>query len=202
MENEGQSNRIKLDSYFYLKICKEHYKLLEEYERKVSSVLANNTESVAPKLEAFKLQEKMAKNGAIVVVFAAFFLEAWIYEYTVKKVSKSFFDDHIDRLPPAKKWVKVTRRVTDRDFRTDSKAFQHLKRLYKVRNELAHPKPSPELQDDEKALEKEEKEREQLVKDAYEAYQACKEAILELDKAENNGKSSEWSKQFEAVFFT
>ena len=144
----------------------------------------------------------MAKCGATVVVFAAFFLEAWIYEYTVKKFSKSFFDNHVNRLAPASKWVIVTRCVTGRNFPTDSQAYQHLKSLYRARNGLVHPKPSPEPQDAEKVLEKEEKEREQLIRNAHESYQTCKEAILELDKVENNGKSSEWSKQFEAVFFT
>ena len=202
MGNEGQQKKIKLDSYFYFNVCQKHYKLFKEYERKVSSTLAKNTESLASKLEAFKLQKEMAKCGATVVVFAAFFLEAWIYEYTVKKISKSFFEHHVDRLAPASKWVIVTRLVTGRDFSTDSQAFQHLKRLYKARNELVHPKPSPEPQDAGQRLEKEEKEREQLVKDAHEAYKACKEAILELDKVENNGKRSEWSKEFEALFFT
>ena len=202
MENDGQLNRIKLNSYFYLKICEEHYKRLKEYEEQISSILAEKTESSASKLEAFKLQKELAKSGATVVVFAAFFLEAWIYEYTVKKISKSFFEHHVDRLAPASKWVIVTRLVTGRDFSTDSQAFQHLKRLYKARNELVHPKPSPEPQDAGQRLEKEEKEREQLVKDAHEAYKACKEAILELDKVENNGKRSEWSKEFEALFFT
>jgi len=202
MENDGQLNRIKLNSYFYLKICEEHYKRLKEYEEQISSILAEKTESSASKLEAFKLQKELAKSGATVVVFAAFFLEAWIYEYTVKKISKSFFDNSIDRLTPASKWIKVTHRVTGRNFPTDSQAYKHMESLYRGRNWLAHPKPSPEPQDAAKVLEKEEKEREQLVKNAHEAYQACKEAILELDKVENNGKSSEWSKQFEALFFT
>lgn len=201
MENEGQSNRIKLDSYFYLKVCEEHYKLLKEYERKASSTLAEKTESFASKLEAFKLQEEMAKCGATVVIFAAFFLEAWIYEYTVKKFSMSFFDNHVDRLAPASKWVIVTRCATGRNFPTDSQAYQHLKSLYRARNGLVHPKPSPKPQDAEKVLEKEEKEREQLIRNAHESYQTCKEVILELDKVENNGKASEWSIQFEALFF-
>ncbi len=200
MENEGQSNRIKLDSYFYLKVCQEHYNLLKEYERKVSSTLAEKSESFASKLEVFRPQEDMTKCGAIVVVFAAFFLEAWIYEYAVKKFSKSFFRSHVDRLVPASKWVIVTRLVTGRDFPTDSQAFQHLKHLYMVRNKLVHPKPTV-LQDVGQRLEEDEKEREQLVKNAHEAYQTCKETILELDKIENNGKLSEWSKQFEALFF-
>ncbi len=202
MENEGQQKKIKLDSYFYLKICEEHYKRLKKYEEQISSILAAEPGSVTSKLEAFQLQKEMAKCGATVVVFAAFFLEAWIYEYTVRKLSKSFFDNHIDRLAPASKWVIVTRLITGRDFPTDSQAFQHLKSLYRTRNWLVHPKPSSEPQDAEKVLEKEEKEREQLVKNAHEAYQACKEVILELDKVENNGKPSEWSKRFEALFFT
>ena len=139
MENKGQSNRIKLDSYFYLKICEEHHKRLKEYERKVSSILAGKTESLATKLEAFKLQEEMAKCGATVVVFAAFFLEAWIYAYTVKRISKLFYKKCVDRLTPASKWVIVTRRVTGRNFPTDSQAYQHLKSLYEARNGLVHP---------------------------------------------------------------
>jgi hypothetical protein len=202
MENEGQSNRIKLDSYFYLKVCQEHYKLLKEYERKVSSTLEEKTESFASKLEVFELQQPMVRCAASVVIFAAFFLEAWIYEYTVKKLSKSFFDNHIDKLRPASKWVIVTRLVTGRNFPTDSQAFEHLKSLYKVRNDLVHPKPSAQPEDTGESLEKEEKEREQLIKNAHEAYQTCKEVILELDKVENNGKPSEWSKYFEALFLT
>lgn len=130
-----------------------------------------------------------------------FFLEARIYEYTVKKLSKSFFDNHIDRLRPASKWVIVTRLVTSRDFPTDSQAFEHLKSLYKARNDLVHPKPSTQPEDTEESLEKEEKEREQLIKNAHEAYQTCKEVILELDKVENNGRKSEWAKQVEAILF-
>jgi hypothetical protein len=202
MENEGQQKKIKLDSYFYIKICADNYKRFKEYEKEIASILANESESlISKKLKVFNPQREMAKCAASVVIFAAFFLEAWIYEYAVRKFSKSFFDNHLDRLRPTSKWLIVTRLVTGRDFPTDSQAFEHLKSLYNARNDLVHPKPSAQPEDTGESLEKEEKEREQLIKNAHEAYQTCKEAILELDKVENNGKPSEWSKYFEALFF-
>jgi hypothetical protein len=202
MENEKRPNKIKLDSYFYFTICKDNYKRFIEYEREISLILAGESESlISKKLKVFNPQREMAKCAANVVIFAAFSLEAWIYEYTVKKLSKSFFDNHIDKLRPVSKWVIVTRLVTGRDFPTDSQAFEHLKSLYKARNDLVHPKPSTQPEDTEESLEKEEKEREQLIKNAHEAYQTCKEVILELDKVENNGRKSEWAKQVEAIVF-
>ncbi|MDD5326482.1 MAG: hypothetical protein PHY02_01555 [Phycisphaerae bacterium] len=200
-EEKSECAKLKLDSYFYFTVCRDNYKQLKEYEQKVSLILTKESESLTSKLEAFKLQKEMAKYATSVVVFAVFSLEAWIYEYAVRKLSKSFFDNHIDKLRPASKWVIVTRLVTGRDFPTDSQAFEHLKNLYKARNDLVHPKPSAQPEDTKDSLEKEEKERELLIKNAHEAYRTCKEAILELDKVENNGKKSKWAKQFEAILF-
>jgi len=199
MENEKQPNKIKLNSYFYLTICEDNYKRFKQYQQKASSILAEESEEDI--LKVIPLQESMAKCAASVVLFAAFFLEGWIYEYTVKKLSKSFFDNYLDKLNLVSKWVVVCQLVTGKKFPTDSQAFQGLKALKKARNDLAHPKPTSGPKDAEESLEKEEKEREQLAKNAHEAYQTCKEVMLELDKVENNGRRSEWANQFEALFF-
>jgi hypothetical protein len=104
--------------------------------------------SKAPKGKNFRLAEGSdnLRNAVLelesywihTIVFAAFCLEAFIYDYAAENFSDRFAQRYLDTLDLRSKWVIIPQLVTGREFPRETQPFQHLIELIKERNNLVH----------------------------------------------------------------
>lgn len=99
--------------------------------------LINLVESEEHK-ELFQIIIGIRKFGCIVVTFSAMCLEALINDYMILKSSNIL--QRIDKLSTPDKWVIIPMLILNKSFPTDGSAYQHLKKLFELRNEMVHPK--------------------------------------------------------------
>lgn len=116
----------------------------------------------------------------IIIVFSAMCLESLINDYCVINKSATYFKKHIDRLDTPTKWLIVPKLITNKEISTDSQAFQMIKELFTLRNNLVHPK-SREFETDNEDIKDFEKEfSDLLTKGVQSSYRTIKEATKAL----------------------
>ena len=99
---------------------------------------AHTTKKYDPKLGRFIIEE--TKFSFITIIFAAAYLESFIYDYGSLILSPEYFDEHLDRLDAVSKWVVIPELVNGRGIKTSEAAFSHLSELIKCRNRMIHSK--------------------------------------------------------------
>jgi hypothetical protein len=116
------------------------------------------------------------RSAMVVVVFSALTLEAFINHYGIERVSRSFFDNRLDKLDPVSKWLILPKLIVGRQLDTDGQAYELLKGLFKLRNKLVHYKTREkgidELKDEDWVREEE----------AHSAIQAVNKLVEELKR--------------------
>ena len=151
---------VKLSNRFNFVIIQDFYKTFAEHERILLEYLKYLDKQYIPELvkmqkivgikqkkpfDPFYMATPLVKNAskyaAAVIVFTAFYLEGYIYQYATRHLSVSYFKQHLEKLPLKSKFVVITQLVTGKQMNTSSKAFQMLSKLVAARNKLAHPKP-------------------------------------------------------------
>jgi hypothetical protein len=158
--------RIDVNDVLYFSICKAYYMRFEKIEAEIARREAER--DVLNDAEHIELEVERQHSAAIVIVFAAMCLEAFINDYAVSGLSKSYVDKYLDKLDLATKWAIIPRLVTGKDLRRDSRAFKLLQRLVTSRHNLVHAKRS--AQPEGTAVE------------VREAYQAINALFTELGK--------------------
>lgn len=83
---------------------------------------------------------EIQRGAMVVVIFSALTLEAFINHYAIENVSKSYFDEHIDRLGPRSKWLLVPKLVKSSELPRDGQAYEGITKLFKLRDKLVHYK--------------------------------------------------------------
>ncbi|HIJ72316.1 MAG TPA: hypothetical protein HPP87_13320 [Planctomycetes bacterium] len=200
--NRKQKDRVDIKSFLYLRICKEHHnryvescKKYTQCENVVDELQKNGVMSIGlGRVMARDEIEAMEQSYAIVVVFAAMCMEAFIYDYAAQNLSGKFVKNHIDKLDLKPKWVIVPQLVTGKKFDTGSKAFELLVKLVKYRNELVHAKSrnrpsSAKLDQLIKTNAAKEEDKLTIVKNACETR---KQLIKELDSLDSNKHKPWW----------
>jgi hypothetical protein len=82
--------------------------------------------------------DDIGELALIVIVFAAFTLEAYINHYGISRLSRNYFSKYLDRLDLPAKWLVIPRIVTGKKLNPGSAAMQDLCWLISLRNRLAH----------------------------------------------------------------
>ena len=82
----------------------------------------------------------MSSCSHIIIVFSALCLESLINDYCAIKKSGSFLKNYVDKLDTPSKWIIIPKIIVNQEISTDSQAFELLKELFTLRNELVHPK--------------------------------------------------------------
>ena len=148
MTDKNVNDRVDIKSFLYLRICKEHHDRYEESckkfiefqkhmdERRENGIVSIGLESVLIPDDI----EAMEQSHAIVIVFAAMCLEAFIYDYAAQNFSGHFVRVYLDKLDLKSKWVIIPQLVTGKKFDTEGEAFQLLGKLVGYRNEIVHAK--------------------------------------------------------------
>jgi hypothetical protein len=131
-------------SYFgdYARIALENYTSIEKLLAK-RKIIAKKYDSLG-KLsededrEFSEINREINKYSRIVIVFCALSLEAFINDYAIEHLSKSYLEKYLDKLDLYSKWVVIPRLLTGSQLDTGAKPMQDLDWLIKQRNRLVH----------------------------------------------------------------
>jgi len=74
------------------------------------------------------------------VVFSALALEAFINHYASQRLSKSYFENYLDKLDLVSKWLVIPRLIHGSQLESGSRAMNSLRWLVSLRNSLVHYK--------------------------------------------------------------
>lgn len=85
-------------------------------------------------------RSEINKYSRIVIVFCALSSEAFINDYAIRHLSKSYLEKYLDKLNLYSKWVVIPRLLTDSQLDTSVQPMQDLDWLIKERNSLVHVK--------------------------------------------------------------
>lgn len=126
----------------YFRLALENWGRIQLLKREHDALEANigrdpaGDDPIADQLAA--RNDEIGKLALVVVVFAAFALEAYINDYAITTLSKSYFKGYLDKLDVAAKWIVVPRLVTGNQLTVGSRPMQDLAWLVALRNTLAH----------------------------------------------------------------
>ncbi|WP_417386021.1 hypothetical protein [Gimesia sp.] len=135
------------------------------------------------------LIEDTIKDSAVsTILFAGMAAEAYIYDYSARKIGKAITDDHLDNLKAESKWLIVTQLVTGNTFPKDKIAFCLLKKLIKARNSLVHSK-SKHISMADLSIEEVSKNRDDLIENSRSAVRALYELGKQIEDLDSNEKS-------------
>ena len=133
--------------HIYFGICKEQIQRYEEAHSKLQTLEEEKSNSEYKsdqwweyEKNIHELKTQRDRSGLVVIVFAAMCLEALIYDYGVRQISKSYFDNYLDDLRHVQKWVVVPKIITGESIDKDGQAFEKLSDLVTIRNNLIHNK--------------------------------------------------------------
>lgn len=118
----------------FLSILLEQHKAYQDFINNRPSLDDLEPESI------IRLNQNQIDPLYISTLFAAMFLEAYIYDYGARKKSASYIDNYIDKLDPPSKWVVITQLFNSSGLDPSTQAYQKLKTLFSYRNGLAHNK--------------------------------------------------------------
>ncbi len=111
------------------------------------------------------------------IVFQAMAVEAFINEYAYLRLGKSYFES-IDKLSALDKILIACKMITGKDFPKDRNAYNLLKKIIKLRNDLVHYKAKEiDLDDEIKTISD---------TDFEEVMNAYDELVKELDLLDDN----------------
>ena len=148
--NKENNHEIIFTSYqTFFAIAYRHHKLVERLvkERDTRQVKDNrDVDFVCAKNAAIQ------RSAMVSVIFSALTLEAFINNYAIERFSRSYFDNHLDKLSPVSKWIVIPKLITGNAIDTDGQPYERLKKLFKLRDKLVHYKTKkkkvPEMVED------------------------------------------------------
>lgn len=185
----------------YFNISKNHFLEFQDFNEKLkntwlkideldkvnkSNYDENNSKEIEKLLNiAASYRNNRDESGHIAIIFAAMCLETIINHYAFSRISKSYFDNYLDKLELKSKWIISPKLFSNAEFNRDSKAFELLKKVIKLRNKLVHYKPriieySFELSDKIK------REEDEIIADVKDSIQAMIYVIKELNRIDSS----------------
>ena len=86
------------------------------------------------------LNAEIQRQSITSILFCTMTLEAFINNYGATKLSKSYFDNYLEKLDLKSKWIVIPKLVTGKQINSDTKACNSLINLISLRNKLVHVK--------------------------------------------------------------
>ena len=93
--------------------------------------------------KCLELRDLRFEYGSQTIVFSAMTMESLINDFAAVSLGDSFFINHLDKLDILSKYVVITQLASQKRFPKEGQAFEHLKFLFSIRNNLIHPKSKP-----------------------------------------------------------
>jgi hypothetical protein len=90
-----------------------------------------------------EIEGETRETRVMAIVSASLFLEAFIYDYIARKQSANLAQ-RLDKLDPLNKWLIATQMLCAPGISTDSKVYERITKLFKLRNQLVHHKSKAE----------------------------------------------------------
>ena len=137
---------ISKDNFLkYLKLAERYKSIWERIEHLSKKYEREGEEEDSKELDiiinrAAEIKNNQDAAGHITIIFSAMCLEAIINHYAIIRTSKSYFDNYLDKLDVKAKWIIFPKLLANAEFNTDSKAYELLKKVITLRNELVHYK--------------------------------------------------------------
>lgn len=137
---------------WYFEICQEFHEKFDD-KNKIVSELKEERNEVMQKAgnpddppnrfheisyELMEPERELEKYGLISVLMATMFAEAFINDYAAYSLTKSYFKKYLDSLNLISKWVVIPKITVGKNFPTGSQAYEYLKKLISVRNDVVH----------------------------------------------------------------
>jgi hypothetical protein len=120
--------------------------------------------------EHTKLQTRADEHATIAIIFSCAACELYINDAAARLLGHTYFKKHIDRLDLLSKWVVAPRLICGHQVDRGGRAYELLKQLVGVRNDLMHPKSVPfSIEQFQRTTENASCSRFDLARDAIEA---------------------------------
>lgn len=127
---------------WYFSICEEYNKKFTEFndvvsklKEELSDVMSSAEDPENPpdryyeiSYELLEPERDLEKCGLISLLMATMFAEAFINDYAASSLGKTYFNKYLDRLSLISKWVLIPKFTVNKDFPTDSQAYEYLKK--------------------------------------------------------------------------
>jgi len=129
---------IELNNHLtFFAIAIRHYRQIEKLVKQRDKFKVKTDEDVD---YSAGLNASIQRDAMVTTIFCALTLEAFINSYGISNFSKSYFDNHLDKLNPVSKWLIIPKLVTGRQIRTDGQGYELLIGVFKLRDKLVHYK--------------------------------------------------------------
>lgn len=116
----------------------------------------------------------------VAVVFSSLALEAFINDYAGERLTKSYFENYLDKLDLVSKWIVVPRLIHRKQLATGGRGMNLLRHLTALRNKLVHYKSKV------KTVSQLDWQRDWVnIEDARESCKTVRVVMLELKKLDN-----------------
>ena len=135
MENELE---VELNNHHtFFAIAVRHYRQIQNLVKQRNRFKVKTDEDVD---YAGALNASIQRDAMVTTIFCALTLEAFINSYGISSFSKSYFENHLDRLNPVSKWLIIPKLLTGKQINTDGPGYELLKETFKLRDKLVHYK--------------------------------------------------------------
>ena len=146
---QQQSGWRKLTFGRFHDVARAHVALMDAVRRPPPPTVPHAEEG--PAWEEWELFEqadleavlKIEEHAVVTIIFACAACELYINDAGARLLGDTYFAKHVDRLDLLSKWVLVPKLIKGHEIDRGGRAFELLKRLVGLRNELMHPKSAP-----------------------------------------------------------
>ena len=110
--------------------------------RRFANIQANNSkpEDFRKFTVEFEKKAELLECKILAALMTALFFEAYIYDYGARKKSANYITKYLDKLDPVSKWIIIPKLIVPPGLDESDEIFERLRKLFSLRNELAHHK--------------------------------------------------------------
>jgi hypothetical protein len=134
------THRIGVHAMYY-KIACDQAKTYQEREVEFSRLeheLGSTDDLSETARQMEQCYEQREQAAIIAITFSAMSLEAFLYDYAAQSIGDQFVQDHLDKLDLKSKFLLFPRLVCGKMPTKSSSAYEGLRKLISLRNELVH----------------------------------------------------------------
>jgi hypothetical protein len=133
--SENLLNSSYLGHRTYFSIAKNHLEIALESKDYMDNIPDLDDVDISEELKYF---QQMEESSVISIIFSALTVESFINYYGILKLTRNYFEKHLDKLSVESKWVIIPRMANNEEISPGSHSMELLKDLIKTRNQLAH----------------------------------------------------------------
>lgn len=96
-----------------------------------------------PRYEQVALRAEAREKALTAVAFAAIAIEGYLNDYGGRMLGDGYYESNLEKLTPLSKLVVLPRLIANACVPTDGELYEAVRVLFRLRNELMHPKSQP-----------------------------------------------------------